>query len=251
LSNGPIGKTFKAVDIGSGITLSDEYLNINHSHLRQDALAQQTLEAAMEEAATMIAFARAEAEQIIQHARQQAVEVTEAEKQAVLDQGHQEGFDQGCLDAGAAVSQYVTSAESIVALAIDAQKRLFAKQKETLATLLHHIVKQTLQHEIQATPQHLLRCIEVAVNTLHSEGAVHIALNPDTLKLLKELAPDLQTAQLMLKSDPMCGPYELYLETAEAEYNISPEAMARVYLETALPLLTPLLNEEPPADALD
>jgi flagellar biosynthesis/type III secretory pathway protein FliH len=233
--------TFKQVDVGHSVILDDNYMAQNQF----DAMCDRKLENAEQEAHAIITSAQEQAQEILAAAREKAAQIVEQEgnqqRDAVLqqgyDEGHQAGLEKAYQEVSQNAAQEIRMAEIVLQKAYEAEQLLINQYKNQLTDLLQYLLQLILHHEMKTQPQQITGLIEKAAEQVQYNGNARILVNPETLRMLKEFSPETMAAitelhHITFHANAGCTPYEMYLETLESSFNISAESQASIYLKT-------------------
>jgi flagellar assembly protein FliH len=143
--------------------------------LLQDALLQvdQTINNAQAEAAMILEQAQAEAQKIQNQAQ-------EAGQQMGYDAGYQAGYNQAVEEAVSIIS----SAETIINGAYQAQGEILKNTENEMVRLVIAIAKKVIQKEIKMQPDIILRLTEAAIKELKDREEVKVMINPKQINML-------------------------------------------------------------------
>lgn len=258
--------TFKQFDMGQAVILNDAYLAENQHELQLQARVNKIIQEAREQAQQIVEDAQLQAQQTLQAAQEKAAKIVEEDgyqqRNAILNQGYQEGYEAGLENGIQEISRQIADkihmGERMLDEALVAQKQVLAAQSAQILSLLDCLLKQILAHEISMSPDQLGALILQALERLHASGSAKIVMNPQMLQSLKDMSPDLQAAlsaenRLHFVPDSRCPMEHIYLETVDYCYNISPQAQADVLLKTVAASLpsAPMLevSEDPEPEA--
>ncbi len=255
--------TFKQVDVGQAVILDDKFMVANHRALQLESITLETMHQAEKQALAQIEAAKEEANQIIQSAQAEASRILEEDgiqkRDEILQQAFEEGYQAGLTHGIEHISQQLADkiqvGDKMVEQAIEAQRQLLDLQKTKLVELVRYILDLVIGEVVQAEPSRMLQLIEKAIENLQVSEGARILLNPEALKKLKSLSPDIVNALINLKRinlvpDMACGLSEMYLETMDGVFDISPQNQAECFVKAIAPDL--LATEEPiPEDLAD
>ncbi len=248
---------FKQASLGEPVVLNENFVLENHKALQMEAIALKTMENAELEAQRIVQDAQRQAQEILAAAQERAGRIEEEERNAMLQKGYEEGFQAGLQEGFTQIVQEsadkLITAEQVLEKAYQAERQILQKRQLQLANMLDLILKRVLRQELQTRPQHLVDMIEAAAERIESTGTAKILMNPETLKALKEVCPEMQDLfhnlhRIILQPDMTCSPTDLILENVECSFDISPERQAEIYLTTIAPQAQALLEapaEEP------
>lgn len=271
--------TYKQVDVGQKVVLNDQYMVENHRTLQLEAIVLETMENAEQAAHDLVEAARKEAQDILAAAREKAAQTEQkgiSQRDATLkqayDDGYQAGLSDGVMHVAQQMADQINLADTVLEKAFEAEQLLISKHQAHLAQLIRTVLQLILAYEIETKPEQIVGLVEKALQQFHMSGVTRLILHPATLQLMQQNAPAVvermsEVNRLKFQLDNNCAPYQMYLETAEGTFDISPESQANVYLNTVETHLLaktqppapvqkapeePELNEEPPEDpALD
>ncbi len=120
---------------------------------------------------------------------------------------------------------------------------------------MQYVLERVLRDELVTRPERLGQLIETALANIPLTGQARIVMHPETLKTLQSFSAPLverwhEIHHLQFKLDPSCSPAQIYLETTESAFELSPESQAARYLkavEDHLLATPPVLPESEPS----
>lgn len=147
-------------------------------------------------------------------------------------QGHEEGRRQGWaeghadgLEAGRAQAQADLAALRAVLQRLAAPVQQLESDLETaVVALALEIARQVVTRELHAHPEQLLELLHRALSAFPAHAGVPwVRLHPDDVKLLQELAPDLETGGVSLIADPTLQRGDLMLASGSDAQRATPD----------------------------
>lgn len=244
---GPGQNRFKQVDVGQAIVLNDAYLEEHNKDMKIESIVVKTMQNAEQRAREITAEALRKADEILENAKAQAAQIIEEESGTVLKQGYQEGFQTGFAEGMAQASQQtldkLQAAEQILEKAIEGEKFIITRYQTHIVELMQYILKLILAHEIKTTPDQMAGLVLKATERLQQTGAAKVIINPESFQALRDLSPATMTVltslhHITFQTDPSCAPDEMYLDTVEGSFDISPETQAEMLVRAIGPHLS-------------
>ncbi len=242
--------TFKQVDLGNTVVLNNDYRVANERMLQVEAIVKQTMAHAESESHKTIASAQEQAQQIIAAATEKAAQIIEEEgnqqRDAILKQGYEEGYEAGITDGreeiATSMAEQINLADLILEKVFEAKQLLIHKNQSQLIELFQYVLKLVLLHELKTQPEQIAGLLENAAERIQITGTAKILLNPEVYQSLKETAPQVLEAlttskHLQFHPDTNCAPDEMYLETADCSFDISPENQIKILMASIQPYL--------------
>lgn len=237
---------FRQVDVGQAVVLNDDYLAQNDTKTRLKSVLNETLANAEKIAQDRIIHAEQEAEAILEAARQQAARILDEEghqqRDVICQQAHEEGYQAGLAEGHQYVAQEVVeqvrAANQVLERAFEAEQMIILQHKTRLTELLHYVLTLVLSHELVTRPDQMAALIEKAARQIPTTGTVKILIHPEMLQRLHACSPDLvrilaEEKHLVFHPSTGCSLHDVYLETIDSSYDISPASQADVYLKAA------------------
>lgn len=246
------GGTFKRIDIGHPVVLDDRFLSLHHREAQIKEIVERTMENAEKQVQKILKDAQSKSQQILADAKEKAARIVEEEGVQKLEQARQEGYqaglEKGLEQIAQELAERIRAADQILERAFEAERLIISHYKPQIVDLLQYILNLILTHELQTSPEQIIQLIDKATERIEYSGSARIVLNTETLQQLRELSSGTMDAlanlrRLSFVADATCAPCEMYLETAESFFNISPEAQARIYIKTVESHLEPVLPE--------
>lgn len=159
-------------------------------HLSKAQLeAQKLLQNALIQVEETINKAQAEASQILEQAKQDAATIQaqaqETGQKLGFDTGYQAGYNQAIEET----NNIITSAETIINGAYNAQREILLNTEKEMLALIIAICKKIINKELKTQPDIILRLTEAAIKELRERELVKIFVNPQTVDLIKKASP--------------------------------------------------------------
>lgn len=252
--------TYKQVDMGQPVVLDQNYLMLHHRDTQLEAITQQTMQNAEYRASEIVSEAQAQAQAILQAAQAEAERLIQEEgiaqrdviREAAYQEGYQAGYQEGQSVRDQEFAEALASGHQLVRHLVTTADWLQHHQQDRLVQVLHAILKLVLNHEIQTRPEHLHELISKALDKLQLTTQAKILLHPETLKQFQATFPTAgniltQLERVQLIPDNRCQPLDIYLESVEGLYHLTPDEQAQVYLAQVLP---DVLHAPAPEDPL-
>lgn len=151
--------------------------------------AQKLIQNALIQVEGTIAKAQAEAEAILEQAKDAAVNIQaqalETGQQLGYDEGYQAGYNQAIEEA----SNIISSAETVILGAYQSQKEILQNTEKEMLALIIAIAKKVIHKEIKTQPDIILRLTEAAIRELKERDVVRLMINPQSVELLTKASP--------------------------------------------------------------
>jgi len=233
-----VSQPYKQVDIGQAVILDDAFLSQNNHVLKMQAQTQAILEEAANKAESILSDALKEAEKLLAETQESAF----SQRDAVLKEGYDEGYQAGYAQASIEIKDKLESADTIVQKAFAVESELIRSHQTIVCDLLKLILNRILNDTFTAQPQQWGNILSQALDKFQITSEAKVILNSQTLQNLRHFSPEtLQTfetlQQITFEGDPNCGPLAMYLQALNITYDLSPATQVDVLVNAIEPLI--------------
>lgn len=151
--------------------------------------AQKLMQEALIKVEEIIAQAQSEAAEILEQAKQDAINIQASAQETGQQIGFETGYQTGYNQSVEQTVGIITSAETIINGAYQAQREILLNSEKEMLDLIITICRKVILKELKTQPDILLRMTEAAIKELKEREMVRLMVNPECVNLLTKASP--------------------------------------------------------------